>query len=97
MCLSGIDYAYEELLLVDEQSAGGFLGQGPSLAPHSNETAQAIDEELIEILGRAYEANLKHLAEERDRLEALAQRLLEQEKLEHEDLVELLGPHPGEA
>ena len=71
----------------------GFLGQGPQSAPHSGEIEQAIGEEQLEILHDAYEDAKRVLAEKRDLLEALAQRLLAQEKLEPVDLLEILGPH----
>jgi cell division protease FtsH len=73
---------------------GGFLGQGPQNAPHSGEIEQAIGEEQLEILHDAYEAAKRELAQRRDKLEALAQRLLAQEKLEASDLLEILGPRP---
>jgi cell division protease FtsH len=73
---------------------GGFLGQGPQGAPHSGEIEQAIGEEQLEILHDAYEAAKRLLAEKRDKLEALAQRLLKQEKLESSDLLDILGPRP---
>ena len=73
---------------------GGFLGQGPQGAPHSGEIEQKIGEEQLEILTETYAEAKRLLAEKRDRLEALAQRLLAQEKLEYADLVELLGERP---
>jgi len=73
---------------------GGFLGQGPQGAPHSGEIEQAIGEEQLEILRDAYAEAKQMLAEKRDRLEALAQRLLAQEKLESADILEILGPRP---
>ena len=73
---------------------GGFLGQGPQGAPHSGEIEQKIGEEQLEILTETYAEAKRLLAEKRDRLEALAQRLLAQEKLEYADLVEILGERP---
>jgi len=72
----------------------GFLGQGVQSAPHSGEIEQAIGEEQLEILRDAYQDAKRVLAEKRALLEALAQRLLAQEKLEPADLLEILGPHP---
>jgi ATP-dependent Zn protease len=80
--------------------AGGqvsFLGQGPQSAPHSGEIEQAIGEEQLEILHDAYEDAKRELARRRDALEALAQRLLAQEKLEPSDLLDILGPRPDSA
>ncbi|MBY0275297.1 ATP-dependent zinc metalloprotease FtsH [Candidatus Binatia bacterium] len=73
---------------------GGFLGQGPQGAPHSGEIEQQVGEEQLEILSEAYAEAKRILAEKRDRLEALAQRLLAHEKLEYADLVEILGERP---
>jgi cell division protease FtsH len=76
---------------------GGFLGQGPDSAPHSGEIERMVGEEQIEILQSCY-AQAKGMLEERGRqLEALAQRLLAQEKLEPADLVEILGERPAPA
>jgi cell division protease FtsH len=73
---------------------GGFLGQGSQGAPHSGEIEQQIGEEQLEILTETYAEAKRILAEKRDRLEALAQRLLAHEKLEYADLVEILGERP---
>lgn len=73
------------------------FGPGRGLAQHSDETAQALDREWIEIRRRADEARAKLLGERRELLEALAQRLLAREKLEQSDLFDRLGPHPREA
>jgi cell division protease FtsH len=72
----------------------GFLGQGPQTAPHSPAIEQAIGEEQMEILRTCYEEAKRMLTEKRRTLEALAQRLLAQEKLDDHDLVEILGPRP---
>ena len=74
--------------------AASFLGEGPQLAAHSEKTAERIDEELLALLARAYESNLKFLASHRKKLEALAERLLKAEKLDRSDLLEILGPRP---
>jgi len=72
----------------------GFLGQGPEGTPHSGEIEQAIGEEQLEILRDCYADAKRVLSERRAQLEALAQRLLAQEKLEASDLAEILGPRP---
>src|SRR5262249_14982965 len=74
--------------------ANGFLGRGPAGAPHSAEIERLIGEEQLEILRQCYEDAKQVLTEKRSLLEALAQRLLQQEKLEEHDLVEILGPRP---
>ena len=74
--------------------AASFLGEGPQLAAHSEKTAELLDEELITLLTRAYDSNLKLLASNREKLEALAGRLLKAEKLDRSDLLDILGPRP---
>jgi cell division protease FtsH len=78
-----------------DSTSPGFLGQGAGRAAYSEETARVLDAELLEALRSAYEAAAKLLAEKRDLLGRLADRLLEAEKLEHEDLVEVLGARTG--
>ncbi len=75
-------------------TAPGFLGQGPQSAPHSAEIEQLIGEEQLEILRQCYEEAKQFLTEKRDLLDTLAQRLLQQEKIDAHDLLEVLGPRP---
>ena len=75
-------------------TAPGFLGQGPQSAPHSAEIEQLIGEEQLEILRQCYEEAKQFLTEKRELLETLAQRLLQQEKIDEHDLLEVLGPRP---
>ena len=70
----------------------GFLGQGPQNAPHSAAIEQMIGEETVQILRTAYDEAKALLASKRDQLEALATRLLAQEKIDEQDLLEVLGP-----
>jgi cell division protease FtsH len=72
----------------------GFLGQAPQSAPHSVAIEQTIGEEQLEILRTCYEEAKHMLTQKRQTLEALAQRLLTQEKLDEHDLLEILGPRP---
>ena len=83
-------------LSLADSSAGGYLGQGPQLAPHSGGIAQALDDELMEILAASYEHDLKFLREHQDQLEKMAQRLLETETLDASDVTDILGPAPSE-
>ncbi|HZR81084.1 MAG TPA: ATP-dependent zinc metalloprotease FtsH [Candidatus Binatia bacterium] len=69
----------------------GFLGQGPDSAPHSAEIERLVGEEQLEILRSCYGDAKRMLEERRAQLEALAQRLLAQEKLDAKDLAEILG------
>jgi len=95
LAVYGMSERLPNLSLVAGGGMQGFLGQGPQLAPHSEETAQALDRELVEILRAAYEDDKKLLEERRDQLEKLALRLLEHGKLERRDLVQILGPRAG--
>ena len=90
----GMSDRLPNLSLVDG-SGPGFLGQGPQLAPHSQETAEAIDAEILALLDAAYDGAKALLTEKREGLEALAKRLLAQEKLEPEDITEVLGERPA--
>jgi len=80
-----------------EGAQGGFLGQGPSGTPHSAAIEQAIGEEMLQILRTAYDAATALLTTRREQLEALAKRLLAQEKIDEHDLLEVLGPRPAAA
>jgi len=81
-------------VLLGGRAAAGFLGHGAQLVPHSAAYEQALGEEQLEILAAEYQAARELLEKRRDRLEALAERLLEREKLEPEDLREILGERP---
>ena len=62
--------------------------------PYSEETARVIDEEAGAIIERAYAMARDILENHKDKLNALAERLLDREVLFKEDLVELLGERP---
>lgn len=62
--------------------------------PYSEETARVIDEEAGAIIERAYAMARDILETHKDKLTALAERLLDREVLFKEDLVELLGERP---
>ncbi|KAF6777948.1 hypothetical protein AHF37_02642 [Paragonimus kellicotti] len=62
--------------------------------PYSEHTAQIIDEEVRQIVQAAYERTLTMVRDKRTLVEKLALRLLDQEQLQKEDLVEVLGPRP---
>jgi cell division protease FtsH len=77
-----------------EPGGESFLGFGPRQTEHSDEIARQLGEEHLEILKSCYDQGMALLAEHREQLEALAQRLLEREKVDSADLKELLGPRP---
>lgn len=62
--------------------------------PYSEATAQLIDEQVRELIKTAHERTTQLLEAHRDDVEKVAQRLLTQEVLNREDMVELLGPRP---
>ncbi len=74
-----------------------FLGKEMhSYREFSEETARIIDVEVQEILKKANQAAIDMLTERRDRLDALAEALLEHEELERKDVRRILGPRAGE-
>ncbi|MBN1990117.1 MAG: ATP-dependent zinc metalloprotease FtsH [Bacteroidales bacterium] len=60
--------------------------------PYSEKTAEAIDVEVKEIVGKAYERSTKILNENIDGLNKLAELLLEREVIFSEDLEGIFGP-----
>ena len=73
-----------------QNTAGQFLGQGPDLAPHSEKVEQLIDEEVLEIINQCYQEDLKLLEQYRQKLETMAQRLLEKENIDEKDVEEIM-------
>jgi AFG3 family protein len=59
--------------------------------PYSEATAQLIDEEVRKLVDAAYQKTKSLLLQHKDKLEALAKRLLEKEIVFKEDLVEIFG------
>jgi len=62
--------------------------------PYSESTSQLIDEEAKKMISSAMERTLNILTEKREEVEKVAQRLLEKEILNRDDMIELLGPRP---
>ena len=82
-------------LSLAENAQGGFLGQGARDMPHSDAIEQTIGEEMLQsCCGRPTRRRRRSLTERRAQLEALATRLLAQEKVDEKDLLEVLGPRP---
>ncbi|MCA9084396.1 MAG: ATP-dependent zinc metalloprotease FtsH [Planctomycetaceae bacterium] len=63
----------------------------------SDETARIIDIEVQGILKEANQAAIDMLTEYREKLDTLAEALLEHEDLEYQDLKRILGRRPGES
>ncbi len=85
------------LRVFSDDSGQVFLGR--TLAEqrdYSDETARAIDTEVSRILAAAYERATRILTEQREKMVALAQALLERETVEREDFLALMGePTPA--
>ncbi|KAL3859043.1 hypothetical protein ACJMK2_009281 [Sinanodonta woodiana] len=62
--------------------------------PYSEETARLIDTEVREIVSTAYTRTKDLLVKHKSEVEKVALRLLEMEKLDKADMVELLGKRP---
>ena len=59
--------------------------------PYSEETAKMIDSEISKIIENQYQRAVTILSENRDKLDALASKLLEKEVIFREDLEEIFG------
>jgi len=75
----------------------GYLTGGIEQAPHSEQLSQAFDDEIVALLGRCYEEAKALILRERERLESLAKRLLEDEELDGATVLSLLGERPSQA
>ncbi|BHF76562.1 AFG3-like protein 2 [Sparganum proliferum] len=62
--------------------------------PYSEQTAQMIDEDVRDMIAKAYKRTVGLVEKHKSQVEALALRLLEKEQLQKEDLIEVLGPRP---
>jgi cell division protease FtsH len=92
----GMSEKAPNLSLVGRRGSG-YLGSGFDRAPYSEDLARALDEEVVAILGRCHEQAKALLVRERDRLEALAKRLLEAEELDRATVLSILGERPSVA
>ena len=91
----GMSDRLPNLSLVEQE--GGFLSVGPQQTARSPQIEEIIAQEQLEVISRSYDEAKALLAERRGQLEQLAERLLENEKLDSTDLAELLGPRPDSA
>ena len=69
-------------------------GENSFTKPYSEETARIIDEEVSVVIERAYERAKEILSSHRDKLEALADSLLQNEVIFREDVERILGARP---
>ncbi|GAB4547239.1 MAG: ATP-dependent zinc metalloprotease FtsH [Anaerolineae bacterium] len=61
---------------------------------YSEAVAQIIDEEVKKIVDEAYERALETITEHRDKLDAVAMRLMEVETIDAEEFVQMMGDSP---
>ncbi|HVO42686.1 MAG TPA: ATP-dependent zinc metalloprotease FtsH [Aggregatilineales bacterium] len=74
-----------------------FLGREISeQRDYSEAVAQIIDEEVKQIVDEAYERALELLRDNQDKLELIAQRVMEVETIDYEEFLQLMG-EPGSA
>lgn len=62
--------------------------------PYSEQTAQLIDEEVRVLIDKAYRRTTELLIEHKSNVEKVAERLLKNEILSRDDMIELLGKRP---
>ncbi|WP_094745903.1 ATP-dependent zinc metalloprotease FtsH [Vaginella massiliensis] len=62
--------------------------------PYSEQTAQTIDREIKKMIEGQYDRAKQILVENRDKLDRLAEKLIEKEVIFKEDLEEIFGPRP---
>jgi cell division protease FtsH len=89
-------WGMSELGLAAYESSGEdrFLGyELGRTRPYSEDTARRIDAEVDHLLTESHEAVRNLLDSARDRLDRLAEALLERETIEYDELERLLGPH----
>lgn len=62
--------------------------------PYSESTAQMIDAEVRELIQNAHKRTTELLTEHKEQVEKVAERLLKQEIISRDDMIELLGRRP---
>jgi cell division protease FtsH len=80
--------------LVD-QGGNPLLMQAPTIARHSEKLEQMIEDEAQELIQTCYEEAKKLLSQNRDKLDQMADLLLDKEKIDARDVEALLGPRPS--
>lgn len=73
------------------KSNPGFLGQASGLERRSEHVEMQIDQEVSQIINQCYEDAKKLLSEKHDLLDKMANILLEQEVINHEEIKQILG------
>lgn len=72
----------------------GQSGDPQYAKPYSEETAQMIDSEVRLLINQAHKRTTDLLTEHKAEVEKVAERLLKNEILSRDDMIELLGPRP---
>ncbi|KAG6443578.1 hypothetical protein O3G_MSEX002912 [Manduca sexta] len=62
--------------------------------PYSEKTAELIDSEVRDLIGNAHKQTTDLLTQHKENIIKVAERLLKQEILSRDDMIELLGPRP---
>jgi cell division protease FtsH len=75
-----------------EKGNNPFLGQGPSLQRRSEKFEELIDSETREIIDACYKDAKQVLSSHRHELEQMARLLLRDEKIDGQEIQEILGP-----
>jgi cell division protease FtsH len=75
-----------------EKGRNPFLDQGPATQRRSEKLEALLDRESQEIIDAAYQAARQVLSDHRRELEAMARLLLEKEKIDAQDIQQVLGP-----
>ncbi|WP_257447660.1 ATP-dependent zinc metalloprotease FtsH [Archangium lipolyticum] len=90
------DYGMSSLgpvaLGADQQNAFLRSALGPEVRTYSEQTARMVDEEIRKMVSEALDRARRVLTLHRDKVEALAARLLAVEVVEEEEITKLLGP-----
>ncbi|WP_299680953.1 ATP-dependent zinc metalloprotease FtsH [uncultured Tenacibaculum sp.] len=71
-------------------------GNDSFVKPYSEETAKTIDKEISKIIEGQYQRAIEILDQHKDKLDILAQKLLEKEVIFKDDLIEIFGKRPFE-
>jgi len=71
-------------------------GQDKLYKPYSDETAKLIDDEVRELIAASYARTKALLLEHKDKVEAVAQMLLEKEVITTQDVIACIGDRPFE-
>jgi cell division protease FtsH len=71
--------------------SGGYAGA----RPFSEETAEAIDAEVLKIIGESHDEARRLLSAHRKQLDALAEALLSRETLNEQEILEVTGLPPA--